>query len=253
MKEDNNLTPNDYFQELKGSLDKVSLKQLENSLKQVEAEMIKARELGQKSLTHKTALLHQVIEKEIILNAIGYNIYLDRQEVTKFIDKVEPKGSVKITELENFSRAIPDENAKVIKKMADMKIFDSILIIYTDLTKEDTKTPEQQKFVAANRDPIAVGVFSEDTTRFRHDRMYFITDWEDEFCDLTLSNMMSRMAEMKINDGEIKTLPQSYDADYITRIVEESNREIDESKSKLVYSNMKTKGRFAQFWDKIFG
>jgi len=61
------------------------------------------------------------------------------------------------------------------------------------------------------------------------------------------------MAEMKINDGEIKTLTQSYDADYITRIVEESNREIEESKYKLVYSNMKTKGRLAQFWDKIFG
>jgi len=50
------------------------------------------------------------------------------------------------------------------------------------------------------KDPIAFGKIEET------DRYYFITDWEDEFCDLTLEDIVDQL-DLKKSEIKLKRNP----------------------------------------------
>jgi hypothetical protein len=140
---------------------------------------------------------------------------------------------VKIVELENYPRSIPDENMDDIIAAKELGLFDVLLVLYTDLANEEVSTPKQKEFAARNRDPIVFGMFIEDKINLKHDRLYFITDWEDEFCDLTFTRMLDKMSEMGIeNPGKEITIDHAH----INRIVEMSKTEINGINLKNSYS-----------------
>lgn len=218
------IEPNEYFEKLKDTISEVEYKQLEVNKKVLAAELTKAKKLGQKNLLHKASFMWEVIEKEMILHATGFRKFVDRRDVCKFIDSVKPKNSVKIVELENFPRSIPDANVEYIEKARDLELFDVFLVLYTDFTNEEVNTPAQKAMVARNTDPIVFGMFTEEKLKVRHDRLYLITDWEDEFCDLTFTKLIDEMGKIGIKNPEkIITI----DHNQINRIVKESKEEID--------------------------
>jgi hypothetical protein len=166
----------------------------------------------------------------MVLHATGYRKYVNRHDVIKMIDNVKPKNSVKIVELENYPRAIPDENADAIEKARDLEIFDLFVVIYTDLTDEEVHTPAQKQFAARNKDPVVLGLFLNDVLKFQHDRMYLITDWEDEFCDLTFTKMIEKMAQAGVKNPEKEISPS---IDHINNLVKAARLEVEESNKKV--------------------
>jgi hypothetical protein len=224
--ENNNdgIEPKDYFEDLKTKISEVELEQLEKNRDFLAKEIQKAHQLGQKNLTHKASFMWEILEKEMILHATGIRKYVHREDVVKLIDNVTPKNSVKIVELENYPRSIPDENLQDIEKARELGVFDVLLVLYTDLTNEEVNTPEQKEFAARNRDPVVFGMFMEDKINLKHDRLYFITDWEDEFCDLTFTKMIEKMSEVGIKNPE-KTI--TVDHNQINSIVSMSKQQVD--------------------------
>lgn len=218
------LEPNDYFKDLKSKISETQQEQLVKNREFLAKEIQKAHTLGQKNLTHKSVFMWEILEKELVLHAVGITKYVNRQDVTKLIDNVKPKNSVKIVELENFPRAIPDENMEDIVKARELGLFDVLLVLYTDFTNEEVNTPEQKATIARNRDPIVFGMFVNDKINLRHDRLYFITDWEDEFCDLTFTKMIDKMSEMGIKNPE-KTI--KVDHSQISSIVDMAKQEVE--------------------------
>lgn len=216
--------PKDYFKDLKEKISDVQLEQLQKNKDFLAKELEKAHRLGQKNLTHKASFMWEILEKEMILHAMGITKYVHRQDVVKLIDNVTPKNSVKIVELENYPRSIPDENMEDIIKAQELGVFDVLLVLYTDLTDEEVNTPQQKEFAARNRDPVVFGMFVEDKINLKHDRLYFITDWEDEFCDLTFTKMLDKMSEIGIKNPEKKI---TVDIDHINSIVVNSKQEVD--------------------------
>ena len=216
--------PKDYFNDLKEKITDVQLDQLKKNREFLSKELQKAHRLGQKNLTHKASFMWEILEKEMILHTMDITKYVHRQDMVKLIDEVTPKNSVKIVELENYPRSIPDENMEDIIKAQELGLFDVLLVLYTDLTDEEVNTPEQKEFAARNRDPVVFGMFVEDKINLKHDRLYFITDWEDEFCDLTFTKMLDKMTEMGIKNPE-KTI--TVDIDQINSIVVNSKEEVD--------------------------
>ena len=231
--EETKLEPNEYFEELKTKLSQIELEQLENNRTFLSNELEKAHKLGQKNLTHKASFMWEILEKEMILHAKGVRQYIHRSDVVRFIDNVTPKNSVKIVELENYPRSIPDANMDDIIAAKELGLFDVLLVLYTDLANEEVNSPQQKEFAARNRDPVVFGMFIEDKINLKHDRLYFITDWEDEFCDLTFTRMLDKMSEMGI-ENPAKEI--TVDHAHVNRIVEMSKAEVNSINLKGVYS-----------------
>jgi hypothetical protein len=197
--------PNDYFQHLKSQMQETQLEKLETNRRVLSVEIDKANKLGQKNLLDKAAFVWSVLEKEMLLNSLGYTKYVEKSDVVRLIDDVKPKNSVKIIELENYPRSIPEKNAVEVERALGYGIFDKLLVLYTDFTDEEVHTPDQKEMVARNKDPIVFGMFYNEVMRAQHERLYFITDWEDEYCDLTFSKMIEKMHELGIEKPEKHT------------------------------------------------
>lgn len=231
------IEPKDYFEDLKTKVNRVQMKQIEDNQKFLANELEKASRLGQKNLSHRSAYMWQILEREMILVGAGYEDYVYREDVVKFIDKVKPANSVKIVELENFPRVIPDENVAAIEDARDLGIFDLLVVVYTDFTNEEVNSPEQKELVNRNRDPIVFGMFLNDKIDLKHDRMYLITDWEDEYCDLTFTKMLDRMTEQGMeNPGKKITV----DTKHINALVSDNMAEIAQIKD-VPYSSLPKK------------
>jgi hypothetical protein len=85
-------------------------------------------------------------------------------------------------------REVPDELVDVVDKTKD--IFDQFYVVFTDYTgKEERKVEKERR----DKDPILFGVFKNNTTV--SDRFYFLGDWVDEYCDLTLDKMVEQYKE----------------------------------------------------------
>lgn len=188
------ITPKEYFESLKDKKQSITDKELqlyyENCLKLVNKYNI----TGQTSGLRKLIFHVKTIEKERELVKLGVNNFIYRDDVEEYIDKVSNKV-VKIIELENYEREIPDEVVEVISKTKN--IFDQLYVVFTDYTGEIEKRVEKER---RDKDPILFGTFQDKQSRSVIDRFYFLADWEDEYCDLTLDKMVNEYKQKENKD-----------------------------------------------------
>lgn len=198
----NAVEPKDYFNILKSSVvRRDDVKELDAQLALIAENIMGAEKLGQKVFLDKLTFTATTIVKEKILQKHGYVDFVYKNNVNNFITSVEPKNSVKMIDLENYPRSIPTENMNEINRAMELNVFDKFLVVFTDLTDIDHRSEEQQEFLSRNRDPIVFGYFTLDKTTHIHERLYLITDWEDEYCELTYERMLDKMTELDIKDG----------------------------------------------------
>lgn len=190
-----NMDPEDYFKNLKDKKQETTDEFLQSLYTNTETLIKKAFALGQKVAVRKLMFTAEVIEKEKKLFDLGFKTFLYRDDIEYYIDKVA-KSVIKIIELKNYTRVIPDEVAEQVIKLKEENIFDEYFIVFTDYTNESAREVKKEDI---RKDPILFGVFLKDDKNVRgrllHDRFYYIADWEDEYCDLTLSKLVSEMAE----------------------------------------------------------
>lgn len=140
----------------------------------------------------------KVMEKEIDLIDRGVNTFIYVQDILNYIDHVDNK-SICITTIDRYEREIPDE---IIDKMEKLDgIFDQYYILFVDYTGKQRQKVEKERRTA---DPILFGVFQNDNATYLCDRWYYIGDWIDEQCDLTLSQILTDIKTMKgdVNESE---------------------------------------------------
>lgn len=179
------LTPSQYFDMVKAKkhtiTDEGLLKVYDNCLELLN----KYKITGQTSAIKKILFHLECIEKEREIVKAGINTFIYRDDIEEYIDNIA-KDTVKIIELERYEREIPDSIVEVLAEIKDK--FDQIYIVFTDYTgKEERKTAQERR----DRDPIIFGTFQDTSSRTVVDRFYYIADWEDEYCDLTLDKMIN--------------------------------------------------------------
>jgi hypothetical protein len=216
--------PNEYFRVLKESIQNTAGEQLEKQLATIAEHLIRANKVGQQSFIDRLSFTYDVIVREQVLLANGFNKFVYQADAKKFLNDIK---TVKVIELERYPRAIPPECLDVIHAAQQLKVFDEFAVIFTDLTDQDYKTPAEKNFVSRNRDPVVLGYFKHKSTGLKHDRFYFITDWEDPYCDLTFGKMLTKMTEAGIqNPGhEIGT-----DLTYVQELVRATLDKMDNTK-----------------------
>jgi hypothetical protein len=117
---------------------------------------------------------------------IGEIKYVTEEDVVKFYKKANLGSKMlKLTWMKNYARMIPDDVIAEKKKYDTTELFDNYVILHFD--KHDNSTQMTKAEVEKAKDPILFGVLKG--TR----NLYFIGDWVDEYCDLTLDKFLSTL------------------------------------------------------------
>lgn len=187
------LDPTDYFSYIKSKKHEMTDEFLSKFETVISNELDKAMTIGQTNLIRRLAFTVAAAIKERELLKNGINTYVLQEDILEYIKSVSDKA-VKIIEMEFYPRSIPDEIVHRVKELQDAKVFDRYYIVFTDYTGEASKEVEANR---RRKDPILFGTFEHkvDDIWDIHDRFYFIGDWEDEYCDLTLTKMVEAMSK----------------------------------------------------------
>ncbi len=155
-----------------------------------------AKEMGQFDLHEEllSTAAGWVLEQQAA--AAGAGRWIERAMVHEVVRLTASKHRLMMTELSRFPRVIPDDIRLKIK--AFKPIFSDFTILFTD-----------PKGVVKNKDPILFG-----TIRCFPERLYFVADWVDEYCDLTIDKFLA-IGEATLQDGwKVQAVPpQPTDAD----------------------------------------
>ncbi|MGL5749263.1 MAG: hypothetical protein ACRCXT_01960 [Paraclostridium sp.] len=186
MAEIKNMTPSEYFEAVKAKISSMKTEDIDTQ-KQACLELATKYKITKQILAlNKMLFVLESLDKELALNKLGFDKFVYRQDIEEFIDDISG-NPVKIIELVNYEREIPDEIVENIVKTQD--IFDVYYVLYTDYTGKSEKKIENKR---RDKDPILFGAFKDDKKRTMIDRFYFLGDWIDEYCDLTLDQMVAQ-------------------------------------------------------------
>lgn len=159
--------------------------------------------LERKELTSRLEKVSQILESTAITNQIalrdkihekfgkflreqemivcGFDKYFEQEILQAFVESVKDKV-IKITPVKNYIRLIPKEVRERMEIAVEKKLFDDFVVIHTD---PDNKAVEKTQ--AEKKDPILCGVIKESS------RYYFVGDWQDELCDLTMDTILEHL------------------------------------------------------------
>lgn len=186
--------PNSYFNSIKLSMQEIQIEPtVQAKIKQMQG---KAKQARQTALVEQLERENRKIEKEVLLVAAGLNIAIDEETVVLLSLKA-PK--IHLTWIKNFLRPIPEDVQVKFQQADESELFDNYVIMhYGD---PDGSIGETEAEVEKRKDPILFGVFKESR------RLYYIADWIDEHCDLTLTKLLyltsMQESEVHLTDDRI--------------------------------------------------
>ena len=185
------ITPNQYFDLLKGKRN-VAVREelqylLDNAIKMMKRYLV----TGQTSGARKLYNFIRLCERELQVVDMGYNTYVTREVLDHYINKVSKKA-VCILELEEYERDLPDAVIDKLIPLKENNVFDAYFVVFTDYTGKVRKKIAKEE---REKDPILFGALligNQISTR-----MYYIDSWVDEFCDLTLDKLIAEFKSDK--------------------------------------------------------
>jgi len=186
MYNEDQITPSVYFDYVKGLKEKLNNEEYDIIIDTTCKMLNKAKLTGQTDMAKRLTSELELAIREVKVAKEGFDIFIPRKEVEKYIDAVEDK-EIKIVELSKYEREIPDEVVDKIEKANEL--FDELYIVFTDYSRKETKKVAKHR---RDKDPILFGAFKNETDKsniYVEDRLFFIADWKEEKCDLTLEEI----------------------------------------------------------------
>lgn len=211
----NMINPKLYFSYVKSKFTITEQEALRKNLTKLKKLIVLSKEMQQQAYYESLCLELAKTVREQEAQALGYDRKLDVSMINKFRYQVKD-DCIKFETLEKFPRVIPKRVRAVIKKLQGYKLFDELHVLYIDYTGEVVKTNKDK---IREKDPILFGKFS-----FAPNTYYYITDWVDKYCDLTLVKLVDTL---KTNDPEfgLDSIPE-IDDNYVKQIMQEVDERI---------------------------
>lgn len=231
------VTPSAYFDHVKSLKETLNREEyniiIDQALKMIEKCKITKQTAMAKELTHQVELAL----RELNAANEGFEIFVNRKAIEKYITDVEGKA-VKIIELSEYTREIPEEVMDRVAKAAD--IFDQMYIIFTDYTKKESKRVAKER---RDKDPILFGAFLDKESDNKNkiyveDRLFFIADWIDDNCDLTLEEIV-RQTEGKDNAILTYKVHTPQDADEVKKYLKSFSEPIENNEPIKLFDKIK--------------
>lgn len=184
-------TIEEFFKTIKNS--KMEMNETKDILQKYETVLIEAKKNGQQSLFEKLIKIKDVISSEARLIENGITKYVTEEQVVKLYNDTDATKKLKLTYLENYIRIIPSDIIKLKDIANEIKVFDNYVILHFDPFNNSTDLTQKEKVEAArSKDPIIFGVIQNSR------KLYFVGDWVDEYCDLTLDKMMETIGDKEL-------------------------------------------------------
>lgn len=195
IQEAKTILANEYFNGVKTKAEYLQDEDIIKEMKYLPAQIEQLKQVGQNGLAEKLKKNIKYLFNERLLLKNGFDKYVHRKDITRYVELVKDK-KVHVCELDKFPRLIPDAPRALLLKAQSLNIFKDFWVVYVDYTGDSDSmlTDEEKKQRAKNRDPIIFGTF-ESVETGTIDKMYFICDWTDEYCDLTLDKMVKELVK----------------------------------------------------------
>jgi hypothetical protein len=179
------LTVGDFFKSVKASA--IDIVKYTDRVNSYVSALSHAMKNNQQALVQDIQQKIDEAKYESILYAGGFKTVITEEQVVKFYKECQ-KG-LELTWIRNFIRVIP-EKASDRKKEADtLEVFDNFCILHFDVDKKSFKEED--------KDPILFGVIQGSR------KLYYIADWIDEYCDLTLEQFIDKFGDDAITANDI--------------------------------------------------
>lgn len=161
--------------------------------------LTQAKTMGQSALVQQLEDHIDMIRGEAQLIAMNLKKYVTEKQVITFYEKVGEDKNLKLTWIKNFGRIIPQDVYNAKAKIDKRKIFDNYVVLQYDPANNGEKLTKEE--VEKKKDPILFGVINNSR------KLYYIADWKDDYCDLTLEEMFKTLKGrvLTINNGNVKT------------------------------------------------
>lgn len=192
-KDEKGIHPELFFKYAKKKLGLLEGLKLNRRIERLEKAFNNAVENGQDALGTKmmTELMRET--RESVIFSKGITHFIERADLYKHKRNIRG-GHISDTRFKDFTRVIP--KSVLEKKKKAEAVFDDFIIFHYWNEETEKKREAKQKISederARMRDPILFGIIKES------DRLYFIADWEDEFCDLTFDEIVDVVGETKL-------------------------------------------------------
>lgn len=143
--------------------------------------------------TGQTALMEDLLRGlvtnryESVLFAEGLYYIVTEEQMVSFVKQCE--RGIKLDYIKNFTRPLPQDVVSKIERVNQLEVFDNYVVLYYDPDGKIYKETAREE--AKRRDPIVFGVIAGST------KLYYIADWVDEYCDLTLEKFIDAIGVKK--------------------------------------------------------
>jgi hypothetical protein len=187
----------EFFSDIKNSIETITAS--DEIADHYEKVLLKAKDLNQKALITKLTGLLDVVRCETALIGTDLNRFVTEKNVIDFYNKIGEDKHLKLSWMKNFVRVIPDD-VYDLKRHADaFLVFDNYVILHYDPLNNGDELTTEEKEKAKN--PILFGVIKNSR------KLYYIADWVDEYCDLTLEEMFKELGSKvgEINNKSVHT------------------------------------------------
>lgn len=183
VKKESNMPVKIFFKLMKKKMGILAGMRFENRIKRIEKMINEADENNQIAFSEELTKKLFVIMRESECYANGFKIFIEHDIYDKFKNKTERK--VNLTPIKNYSRVIPKYVLKKKSKADELKLFDDYFIMHYDEAEAVKET--EKETIEREKDPILFGVIEYST------RLYFLADWIDNYCDLTLDDIIDKL------------------------------------------------------------
>lgn len=140
----------------------------------------------------QAAIKIAVLENECRLIKDGRFVkYISEDQIVKFIRSTEE--GLAIDYMSNYEKLIPQQAINKFEEAESVEAFDNYIILHRVNKKEKKSLKEHHEKVDSKRDPIMFGAIKGSR------KLYYICDWIDEYCDLTLSKLLDKIKEKEFN------------------------------------------------------
>ena len=236
------ITPSVYFDYVKGLKQTINHEEvqliIDTALKMINKTKITKQTEMAKQLTHQVELAI----RELNVAREGFDIFINRKDIEKYINDVEGKA-IKIIELSRYEREIPDDKIDIIAKASEL--FDELYIIFTDYTKKESKKVAKQR---RDKDPIVLGAFIDkeeyksSNKIYVEDRLFFITDWIEDKCELTLEEIVRDVKNKSSKDITYKVSTPKEEEE-IKKYLSSFNEPIENIQPTNIFETIKKKAK----------
>lgn len=184
------------FKFIKKKLSILGQYKYEKRIKKLKKLAAKFAASGQEILCRK--FLNQ-LKTEVVLSEVygaGIKMCISKDMVNSVKHKVRG-GHIADTAFDKYSNPVPDDVLVLKKKYEKIKVFDDFVVYHywNEKLEEKKEKREKDKNVKINteekramRDPILFGTRTDTP-----DLLFFIADWDDEYCDLSFDELVDKL------------------------------------------------------------